>query len=82
MNEEMFQEWLENPATKHFLKYLEDKRKETGRVLGEDIAFGASYDENEGRRIAEECATLMYISDIDFEQIDSFYHPEKPEEET
>jgi len=76
MNEERYQEWLENPVTEYFLKYLTDSSKEESELLADMIISGGIVGELEQKRISTTCATLISISEIDFEEIDEFYKRE------
>jgi len=73
MNEEQWQEWLENPVTEIFLKYLSDSIKEESEIIANTIASGGLVDEKEQIRVASECVTLARISEITIEEITEFY---------
>lgn len=76
MNEEAFKEWLENPATEYFFKYLKDSIKEESELVAEAIANGGLISEEDQIRIATTCVTLQRISEIDLEEILEFYTEE------
>lgn len=73
MNLEIFEEWLEDPTTEYFMKYLKDSIKEESELVTETIANNGVLSENEQIRIGMTCVTLDRISEIDFEEIDNFY---------
>lgn len=77
MNEEQMREWREQEASEYFFKYLEDQAKETATFLAQRIVDGGIVPEDEQLRIATECATLTSITEIDFEEIETFYKEEK-----
>ena len=70
---EMFKEWLDNPISELFFKYLKDSAKDDARLVGETIYSGGMIEKEEQIRISTTCATLIRISDIDYDEIESFY---------
>jgi hypothetical protein len=77
MDEEMFKEWLDNPVTEVFFKYLGDLVKQESALAGSIIAGGGVIERDEQVRISESCATLTSIRDIEYSEIESFYSEEK-----
>jgi len=77
MNSQQFQEWLENPATEIFLKYLKDSAKDEAQLVSDTILNGSVFDVNEQIKISTVCITLNEISEITFEEIDDFYQERK-----
>ena len=73
MNQETYQDWLENPATEYFFKYLKDESKEEARLLAEIIMGGNILSDEEQIRVAAECATLIRISELEYTDIEIFY---------
>jgi len=73
MKEEDFTEWLDNPVTEGFFKYLEDLVKQESTLVGSIIAGGGVIEHDEQVRISESCATLTSIRDIEYTEIESFY---------
>jgi len=76
INPEMFQEWLESPVTEVFLKYLKDSADEEAELLKDAILNGAIFSEKEQAIKTTTCVVLNEISDIDLEEIESFYQKE------
>ena len=74
MDKEMYQEWLENPATEYFFKYLKDSAKEESEMVADVILEGGYLEKEEQIRISSICATLIRISDIEYDEIESFYN--------
>lgn len=77
MNSQQFQEWLENPVTEIFLKYLKDSAKDEAQLVSESILNGSVFDLNEQIKVSTLCITLTEISEITFEEIDDFYEERK-----
>lgn len=75
--EEDFKEWLENPVTEYFRKYLKDSAREEAELLAEDILQGVVIENSAQIKISTICSTLNRISEIDYEEIDTFYKKEE-----
>lgn len=73
MNQEAWDEWMESPITKKFLKYLVDSANEEAELLKGMIISGGIVGDLEQKRISTICATLISISEIDCSEIDQFY---------
>lgn len=76
MTEALLKEWLENPVSEYFFKYLEDSIKEESEIVKETIMNGGIISEQEQIQKATICATLQRMIDITFEEIDEFYKTE------
>lgn len=74
---EQFDEWLEDPVTEIFLKYLKDSIKEESETVADIIASGGTLDEKEQIRKGTICVTLESISEITLEEILEFYKEEE-----
>lgn len=68
-----FKEWLENPVTQYFLKYLEDSAKEEAEGLKDTILSGSIPEIDTQMRVVTICATLNGIAHIDHQEIETFY---------
>lgn len=77
MKQEDFEEWMENPVTGEFLKYLEDKISLESKLVAEIITSGGVLEHDEQVRIAESCATLTSIREIEYSEIQEFYLEEE-----
>ena len=71
---ELFEEWLDNPATEVFMKYLIDCAKEESEILADSILNGSIINDLEQVRVATICLTLQEIEDINYNDIEEFYH--------
>jgi len=76
MRPEIFKDWLELPTTQYFFKYLEDSVKEESELVAETVCNGGHMTEEEMRVKATICLTMKQISEINFEEIDEYYHRE------
>lgn len=74
MNKETFQEWMENEVTQWVMHYLTDSAKEEREIISEAIFNGAIIPENEQISKSAICATLIRISELEFEEIEEFYN--------
>lgn len=77
MTEDQLREWREQEASEYFFKYLTDQAKSTATLLAERIMDGGIVPEEEQIRIATECSTLVSVTEIEFEEIETFYQEEK-----
>lgn len=77
MDEASFKEWLEEPATEYFMKYLKDSIDHEADMLKDQIISGGIATEREQAYVSAICATLEKIVGIDLEEIDDFYSKEE-----
>jgi len=70
---ELFEEWLENPATEVFMKYLIDCATEESELLADSILNGSIISELEQVRVSTICVTLQRIAEIDYNEIEELY---------
>jgi hypothetical protein len=77
LNQELFSEWLEDPVTEYFMKYLNDSIKHESGLIAESISGNSVISEAEQIRIGSMCVTLERISEIDFEEIEEFNKGDK-----
>lgn len=68
-----FKDWLDDPVTHEFIKYLKDSAKFESTILAEMIVGGDIVPLDDQLRISTLAITLNQISEITFEEIDSFY---------
>lgn len=73
MTEEHYKEWLENPVTIQFRKYLLESANSEIEIAAEGMKNGAVLSETEQVRANTVYLTLERIAEIDFEEISSFY---------
>lgn len=73
MHKAEFDEWLEDPATKYFLRYLKDSAKEESNILADMILGGNIVPLDDQIRISTLAVTLTQISDVSFDEVDGFY---------
>lgn len=73
MDKDRFAEWLENPVTEYFIKYLKDSAKEESGLVADAIMNGDVVPVDDQIRVATLGMTLIQISEIDFQEIDTFY---------
>lgn len=73
----MWDEWLESPTTKYFLKYLVDSANEEAEMLKDTIIAGGIIGDIEQKHISTICATLISISEIDYPEVREFYTRER-----
>lgn len=74
MNEDEWKEWRENPITNYFFKYLKNESRAEAVMLADIIQNGNILSESEQIQISTECATLIRIADIEYDDIESFYN--------
>lgn len=77
MEQEDFNEWLDDHRTHFFFNYLLDSNKKQAELIAEAVMEGNVFDLNEQLRIATECFTLKRVTEITFEEIRDFYQEEK-----
>jgi hypothetical protein len=68
-----FKDWLDDPVTQYFIKYLKDSAKFESTILADMIVGGDIVPLDDQLRISTLAITLNQISEITFEEIDSFY---------
>lgn len=73
---EQFEDWLENPVTEVFMKYLKDSVKDESESVADLISGGGYISEMEQAKIGSVCVTLTSISEIELEEILEFYKRE------
>ena len=73
MDEDSFKQWLEDPATRYFIKYLKDSAKFESAFVAESIIGGEVIPLDDQIRISTLSQTLQQISEIGFDEIESFY---------
>ena len=72
-NKAIWTEWLEDPTTEIFLKYLVDSSKEEAELISSAILNGSILTEIEQIRVSSECVTLNRIAEIDLQEIIDYY---------
>lgn len=77
IQKEQFEDWLENPTTEIFLKYLKDSADGEVNILKDGIIGGSILSDTEQMRVATIHQTLMDISEIDAGEINDFYEEEE-----
>jgi len=70
---ELWEEWMEHPATEMLLKYLLDSAKEESDLVAESILNGSIISELDQCRVSTTCVTLQRIAEIDLAEIEDFY---------
>jgi len=73
MDKDSFAEWLDNPVTEYFIKYLKDSAKEESTFLAEAILHGETIPLDDQIRVSTLSMTLMQISEIGLQEIETFY---------
>ena len=73
MHKAEFDEWLEDPTTKYFIKYLKDSAKEESKIVADMIMGGDIVPLDDQLRISTLAITLIQIADVSFEEINGFY---------
>ncbi len=73
MDKDSFAEWADNPVTESFIKYLKDMAKEEAAFIADAILNGDIVPLDDQIRVATLSMTLTQISEIGFEEIESFY---------
>ena len=73
IEKEDFEDWLENPVTQYFKKYLLDSAKEEEILASASIVTGAILSEREQVRISTTFSVLESISEITLEEIEDYY---------
>jgi len=68
-----FFEWLENPTTQFFFKYLKDSAKQESEFITGAIMNGEVVPLDDQIRLSTLSMTLIQISEISFDEIDTFY---------
>lgn len=77
MDETSFKEWLEEPATEYFMKYISDLAEDEVDTLKDGIIGGAILSERDQVRVAALVEAMGRISEIDLEEIEEFYRKEE-----
>jgi len=73
MDKDSFAEWLENPVTEYFIKYLKNSAKEEATFIADAILNGDIVPLDDQIRVSTLSMTLTQISEISFQEIESFY---------
>lgn len=73
MDKDSFAQWLDSPATEVFLKYLKDMAKEEATYIADAILNGDIVPLDDQIRVSTLSMTLIQISEISFQEIESFY---------
>jgi len=73
LTQEQFSEWLDDPVTEIFLKYLKDSINEEAELVAERIKGGGTMSDIEQTRIGTTCVTLEQIAEIELSEIIEFY---------
>lgn len=73
IEKEDFEDWLDNPVTQYFKKYLLDSAKEEEALASASIVTGAILSEREQVRISTTFSVLEGIGEINLEEIQEFY---------
>jgi len=68
-----FDEWLEDPTTKYFIRYLKDSAKEESKIVADMILGGDIVPLDDQLRISTLAITLIQIAEVSFEEIEGFY---------
>lgn len=83
MNKEDLNSWRHNPTTVAVIKYLDDYAMELARNLAtKDFGnLSASEVAREQAQIFGMCSAFSDIANLEFEDVDRFYNPEKEEKD-
>jgi len=73
MTKDEFEDWVNDPVTKEFRKYLSDSADEEAEILKETIMSGTVVAEVDQYRIVIMNNLFRRIIEIDYEEIDGFY---------
>ena len=76
MNQKEWDKWKELPATVDFFQYLEDTRGKSGRDIAEAITGGFPVTQEHTDKIAMECAVILEIGELEYEDIEDHYKSE------
>jgi len=68
-----FKDWLDDPTTQYFIKYLKDSAKFEATILADMIMGGDIAPLDDQIRISTLAITLIQISEVSFDEIESFY---------
>jgi len=77
MKKEDFDEWLENPITEEVFQYWRDSAIGEAEHLRDQLIDGVLLTYIEQAKIATVHATLERITEIDFEDVDTFYNGDR-----
>jgi hypothetical protein len=73
MDKDSFTQWLEDPVTRYFIKYLKDSAKAETTFIAEAIMSGEVIPLDDQIRVSTLNMTLVQISEIGFSEIQEFY---------
>ncbi len=73
MDKDSFAQWLDDPVTEFFFKYLKDSAKFESTFIAEAIVSGEVVPLDDQIKISTLSMTLNQISEIGLEEIESFY---------
>lgn len=73
MDKDSYAQWLDDPVTRYFIKYLKDSAKFESTFVAESIIGGEVIPLDDQIRISTLSQTLNQISEIGFDEIESFY---------
>lgn len=73
MTKDEFQDWVNDPVTKEFRKYLSDSADEEAELLKETIMSGNVIPEVDQYQVVIMNNLFRRIIEIDYEEIDGFY---------
>jgi len=73
MDKDEFADWLENPVTEYFVKYLIDSGKEESKMVADAILNGDIIPLDDQIRIATMSMMFTRIAEINLEEIEGFY---------
>jgi len=73
MDKASFDDWLENPVTEYFRKYLIDSAKEESKMVADAILSGEIIPLDDQIRVSTMSMMFTRIAEIDLEEIESFY---------
>ncbi len=73
MDKDSFSQWLDDPVTEFFFKYLKDSAKLESTFIADSIVSGEVIPLDDQIRVSTLSITLIQISEIGLEEIESFY---------
>jgi len=73
MTKDEFEDWVNDPVTKEFRKYLSDSADEEAEILKETIITGNIVPEVDQYRIVIMNQLFRRIIEVDYEEIEDFY---------
>lgn len=74
--------WRKHPCSEKFFQYLTDFRQHNADTIRNILLNGNEPDNETVKLVAMRCEVISDILDIEFEDIDRFYNPDKYNPET